>query len=129
MANFAQVVDGAVHNVYRGVVGDKTIAFPVIADQLVECGDEVMPGWLFIDGAFVAPEVVRPPETVTQKRRHALFDALRSDKSDDEITVLGAVVNVLLAQLAVSVAPGARTPEFSDLLTKVGGVQAKFPRA
>lgn len=131
MANYAHVLDNRVQNVYRGIT-DPAVELPALhkAGVLVACTALTEPGWIKNGAVLEAPPP--PPEpSVTQQRRVALFQDLKTEMTDDEIGVLGAAVSTMLEQLeAVRAAVGTpRTPEFLALVTKVGAVKARLLKA
>lgn len=128
MANFALVIDGKVHNVYRDVASADD--FPAIADRLVECPPDVGVNWSYDGSSFVDPVSLLPPPTTRQKRRAEYFAALKVEPLDDQITVLGDQVDKILAQLeTIRVATGvARTAEFDALLETVKAIKLKHPK-
>lgn len=124
MANYAQVIDGVVHNVYRGV---SRAALAKIDHMLIECDASVQPNWVMKDGAPVDPETLKKPVSHLVKRRNAYHAELRDDAEDDELAIIGKILDILVAQVASTVPAGSRTPQFVALLAKIAEIKSRYP--
>lgn len=123
----AHVVAGLVLNVYDDE--DDVIAAKLapIAAALLDCGAEVQPGWRHDGVNFI--DTSPPPPSYRVLRRLAYRDELRDEAQDDELAVIGKILDILVAQVAVAVPAGSRTPQFSALLTKIAEIKARIPAA
>lgn len=129
--NYALVIAGEVQNVWRDVEGAAAEISPLNAARMIECAAEVEPGWRVDElNGSIAPRVAIVP-TVREMRRREYFAVLRKEDGDEEITVLGDVVDVALAQIETlrQVIGAPATPEWRALVEKVTAVKLKLPKS
>jgi hypothetical protein len=130
--HFALVLDGEITNIWRDRADTETAAdvSPLNAANLIEVSADAQPGWR-VDPATrqpIAPVIETP--SVRQQRRAEYQQVLRREDGDDEITILGDTLDVLIKQVeALRQKTGSTaTAEYADLIGKISAVKSKLPK-
>jgi hypothetical protein len=130
--HFALVLDNEIVNIWRNRADTETAAdvSPLNAAHLIEVADNVQPGWRVdpVTRQPIAPVVETP--SVRQQRRAEYQQVLRRESGDDEITILGDTLDVLIKQVETlrQKTGSTATAEYADLISKVAAVKAKLPK-
>jgi hypothetical protein len=75
-----------------------------------------------------AVEVSSPPPASERTRRRVDYVAeLGKEPTSDPIEVIGDVLDILIAEIAAR-DQVPRTPEFGDMLRKIGAIKARHPK-